>query len=340
MPHDTRTAKPHALLAAFGLALAITAMPASAADLPGTGIKVAAAKSNIAEENFQTEIVMEGLKRLGYDVQPILEVDIPTAHLAVANGDATFFPVHWDPLQNDFYENSGGDAKLWRDNTFVKNSLQGYLIDKKTADEYGITNIEQLKDPKIAALFDTDGDGKANMTGCNPGWGCERIIEHHLDAYGLRDWISHDQGSYTALMADTMTRYKQGKPILYYTWTPFWISNVLKPGKDVVFLEVPFSSQPEDQKEQNTKLPNGKDYGWLVNTQRIVANRDFIEKNPAAKTFFEEVAIPIADINAQNQAMEDGAKSPADVEKHVKGWIKAHEKEFDQWVNDALAAAR
>ncbi|OLT68771.1 hypothetical protein BI334_30540 [Moorena producens 3L] len=32
---------------------------------------------------------------------------------------------------------------------------------------------EQLKNPKIAKLFDSDGDGKANLTGCNPGWGME-----------------------------------------------------------------------------------------------------------------------------------------------------------------------
>ncbi|MFA7438754.1 glycine betaine/L-proline ABC transporter substrate-binding protein ProX [Castellaniella sp.] len=340
MSDDTRTARYSHLLAGVGLALAMTAGTAIGAELPGAGIKMIPAKSSIAEENFQTKIVMKGLERLGYDVQPIVELDIPTVHLAVANGDATFFPVHWDPLHNDFYEHSGGDAKLWRDNALVENSLQGYLIDKKTADEYGIHNIEQLKDPKLAALFDTDGDGKANLTGCNPGWGCERIIEHQLDAYGLRGSINHDQGNYTALMADTMTRYKQGKPIFYYTWTPFWISNVLKPGQDVVFLEVPFSSQPEDQKQQNTQLPNGKDYGWLVNTTRIVVNRDFLEKNPAAKKFFEEVKIPIADINAQNRAMADGADTPADIEKHVNGWIKAHEKEFDQWVNDALAAAK
>ncbi len=334
------TRHPRKPLIAIGLALTVGLASASAAELPGKGIKVTPTKSNIAEENFQTEIIMQGLERLGYDVQPIKEVDIPTAHLAVASGDVTFFSAHWDPLQNDFYEKPGGDTKMWRDNTLVKNALQGYLIDKKTADAYGINNIDQFKDPKIAALFDTNGDGKANLTGCNPGWGCERVIEHQLDAYDLRDSITHEQGSYTALMADTMARYKQGKPIFYYTWTPFWISNVLKPGKDVVFLEVPFSSQPADQKEQNTKLPNGKDYGWLVNAVRIVANKDFVDNNPAAKRFFEQVTIPIADVNAQNQAMEEGANTAADVHRHVDGWIKAHQEEFDQWVQNALDAAK
>ncbi len=123
---------------------------------------------------------------------------------------------------------------------YSDNAAQGYLIDKKTAEAHNITNIAQLQDPKIAKLFDADGDGKADLTGCNPGWGCEAMIEHHLDAYKLRDTVTHQQGTYSALIADTITRYKSGKPMLYYTWTPYWVSNELKPGKDVVWLEVPF----------------------------------------------------------------------------------------------------
>ena len=88
-------------------ALALTtslAMAQSASDLPGKGVKVQALQGAIAEETFQTMLVDKALQRLGYDVQPIKEVDYPTAHIAVANGDATFLPVHWDPLHKEFYE--------------------------------------------------------------------------------------------------------------------------------------------------------------------------------------------------------------------------------------------
>ncbi len=39
-------------------------------------------------------------------------------------------------------------------------------------------------------FFDTNGNGKANLTGCNAGWGCEKVIEYQLDAYGLRDTVN------------------------------------------------------------------------------------------------------------------------------------------------------
>ena len=90
----------------------------------------------------------------------------------------------------------------------------------------------------------------------------------------------------------------------------------------------------------DTKLPNGQNYGFVVNTQRILANKAFVDAHPDAKKLFSEMKLPVADINAQNKAMHDGANKPADIERHVNGWIKAHQQTFDQWIVDAKAAAQ
>lgn len=328
-----------ALLGGGLMALALTG-PAQAQNLPGKGISVQPLQSSIAEETFQTLLVSRALATLGYDVQPIKEVEYPTAHVAIANGDATFMADHWDPLHADFYKNAGGDAKLYRQGAYSTGAAQGYLIDKKTAEAHKITRVDQLKDPAIAKLFDHNGDGKADLTGCNPGWGCEAVIEHHLDAYKLRDTVTHVQGSYAALIADTITRLKQGQPVLYYTWTPYWVSGVLRPGQEVVWLQVPFSSLPGEQSKLDTQLPNGQNYGFVLNTQRIVANKQFTEQNPAAARLFEVMALPVGDINAQNLRMREGQNKPQDVERHTDAWIKAHQKTFDGWISQALAAAK
>ncbi len=333
--HFTRT-----LLAAGLLSLGLAATTVSAADLPGKGIKVQALKSSLAEETFQTLLVNRALAKLGYEVQPIKEVEYPTAHIAIANGDATFMADHWNPQHADYFKNAGGKDKLSREGVYSDNAAQGYLIDKKTADAHKITNIGQLKDPKIAKLFDTDGDGKADLTGCTPGWGCETMIEHQLDAYKLRGSVSHKQGTYSALMADTITRFKQGQPILYYTWTPYWVSAELRPGKDVVWLEVPFSSLPGEQAKMDTKQPSGKNYGFVVNTQHIVANKDFVAKNPAAGKLFEVMKVSVNDINAQNLRMSQGESKPQDIDRHTDGWIKAHQATFDGWIAQAMASAK
>jgi glycine betaine/proline transport system substrate-binding protein len=321
-------------------ALALTVATAHANDKPGQGVKVQPLQSSIAEESFQTLLVVKALEQLGYDVQPIKEVEYPTAHLALGNGDATFMATHWNPLHADYYKNAGGDAKLYRKGVYSGNAAQGYLIDKKTADAHKITHIDQLKDPQLAKLFDADGDGKADLTGCNPGWGCEAMIEHHLSAYQLRNTVTHQQGTYSALIADTITRFKSGKPVLYYTWTPYWVSNELKPGTDVVWLQVPFSSAPGQQQGSNTQLPNGKNYGFVVNQQHILANKAWADKHPAAAKLFEVMQLPVGDINAQNHMMSQGQGKSSDIERHTKGWIQAHQKTFDGWLTQARAAAK
>lgn len=313
---------------------------AAAADLPGKGITVQPIQSTISEETFQTLLVSRALEKLGYTVNKPSEVDYNVGYTSLASGDATFTAVNWKPLHDDMYAAAGGDKKFYREGTFVTGAAQGYLIDKKTAEQYHITRIDQLKDLKIAKLFDTNGNGKADLTGCTPGWGCEAVINHQIDAYGLSNTVEHNQGNYAAMMADTITRYKEGKPVLYYTWTPYWVSDVLKPGKDVVWLQVPFSAMPGEQKDIDTKLPNGANYGFPVNTMHIVANKAWAEKNPAAAKLFSLMKLPIADINAENAMMHEGHASEADIQGHVDGWIAAHQPLFDGWLKQALAAQK
>ncbi len=321
------------------LALCLWSTGGQAADLPGKGVTVQPLQSSIAEETFQTLLLVKALERLGYDVKPIKEVEYATAHIAIGNGDGTFLADHWDPLHVDFYTKAGGADKIYREGVYSPGALQGYLIDKKTADQYQITHIDQLKDPKLAKLFDTNGDGKADLAGCNPGWGCEKVIEHQLDAFKLRDTVTHNQGSYSAIIADTITRFKKGEPVLYYTWTPYWVSGVMVPGKDVVWLQVPFSSLPGERKDVDTTLPSGQNYGFEANNQRIIANLKFAQENPAAAKLFSIMKISANDISAQNLRMRDGEKSTADIERHTDAWIKGHQKTFDGWIQEALKAA-
>lgn len=309
-------------------------------DKPGEGTVVTPLKSSIAEETFQTLLVSRALEALGFDVQPIRELEYPAAHIAISNGDGTFMADHWYPMHIDFYEKAGGKKKLFRSNVYSGGALSGYLIDKKTADKYNITHIDQLKDPKIAKLFDNNGNGKADLTGCPPGWACEQVIEHHMDAYGLRDTVDHNQGSYSALMAGTIAQFNRGESVIYYTWVPYWISAVMKPGTDVTWIQVPFSSLPGAGKDVDTSLPNGQDYGFRPNTQHIVADLNFVKKYPFTEVLFNAMKLSSADISAQNLVMRNGQDSERDLVRHTDQWIKANQATFDSWIKAALDAAK
>jgi len=127
----------------FSLIISTSAL---ANELPGRGTKIQMIKTNEAGELFQTRLVMKALEQLGYDVLPHQEMSHPLMYVSLANGDADIFATHWEPLHSDYYKNGGGDAKYFKRGQY-STAAQGYLIDKKTAEQYGITNIAQLKDP-------------------------------------------------------------------------------------------------------------------------------------------------------------------------------------------------
>lgn len=307
--------------------------------LPGAGVTVVPAYATL-EERFQTEVVNIGLEQLGYEIEALREVDYAALFLDMANGNITYTPAHWSINQKALFENSGGDAALEKAGAIVDDSLQGYMIDRATAEAYGITSLEQLADPKIAGLFDSDGDGKANLVGCDAGWLCSTIIDHHIDAYGLKDTVQQEQGKYVTLVADVVARHQQGQPVLYYTYTPFWLHNILSDGEEVVWLEVPFTSLPEGQgddlSEEQTTV-GGRNLGFAVQDQMIVANQDFMDENPAASQLFERVNISIEDVNAQNQLIRDGEDSPQQIRAHAEAWVEENQALFDGWVQEVLA---
>ncbi|MGB3559408.1 MAG: glycine betaine/L-proline ABC transporter substrate-binding protein ProX [Geitlerinemataceae cyanobacterium] len=295
------------------------------------GVTIRSGTSDWIEERFQTEIINIGLEKLGYKTAPLVAVTYPALYISVANGDLDIAPVFGEPAHNEFYENAGGDEKLEKVGEFLS-TRQGYQIDKKTADQYNITNLQQLQDPKIAQLFDTDGNGKADLIGCNPGWNCELAMEHHMDAYQLRDTVEVKKGNYTALIADALARNKEGKPFFSYVFGPFWLSEVLKVDEDVIWLEVPFtSSHLEGITEKDTSL-NGKNLGMPQGRYRVLANKNFLEQNPDAKQFFEIVKIPYEDILQESYRIKQGEDQPQDIRRHAEEWVKQNQDLFEGWL--------
>ncbi|MGJ8547750.1 MAG: glycine betaine/L-proline ABC transporter substrate-binding protein ProX [Sulfitobacter sp.] len=317
-------------------ATTILAGPGMAQDMPGEGVTVQPVIGLIAEEYFQSRIIFRALEDLGYTVATPLETEIQTAHLSVGTGDADFYPIHWENLQQAFFDESGGDDVLERVGPFVDGMVQGYLVDKASYDA-GVTDLGQLADPEVAARFDSDGNGTADLAGCVPGWGCERVIEHHLTEYGLRDTVTHNQGAYNALIADAIARQQSGESILYYTWTPYWVSGELVPGGNVEWLSVPYTSLP-DGVEANTEF-NGRNLGFAVDAMYILTRDEFLDANPAAASLFKSAKLDVNDISAQNLLMSQGEDSSDDIDGHVDAWIAEHQAVYDSWLETARAAA-
>ncbi|MBX2865927.1 MAG: glycine betaine/L-proline ABC transporter substrate-binding protein ProX [Leptolyngbyaceae cyanobacterium MAG.088] len=292
--------------------------------------KVVRSAYGTLEELFQTEIINIGLEQLGYTPLTGSELEYDVIHQAIGRNYLDYTSVHWYPLHRDFFEQNGGHEKLKRLESVVENALQGYLIDKNTATENNINGLPDLQDPEIAKLFDTDGNGKANLIGCPHGWACRGVIESHLDGHNLRDTVEQDSHDYNASMAKVIKRYEAGEPVLYFTWTPLWVSSVLEPDQDVVWLDVPPLGP-----EENASIVDGKNLGFEINHIHILASRDFLKDNSDAARWFELVNIPIMDVSLQNQRMRDGENSPEAIRRHAEEWVRDNQGTFDGWLEDA-----
>ena len=335
------------ILSAFGLCTLAVAAPVLAQDQerPGEGVSIQMAQPSWDTGWFQTQIVRQLLGELGYEVSEPMTLDNPAFFQAVATGDVTMWADGWFPAHNPYREVFEPGAELV--GTIAKGgALEGYLVDKASAEKYNIKTLDDFKRDDVKKAFDRNGDGKADLVACPPGWACELTIEHHLDAYELRDHVNTVKGGYAASMADTVAAYRAGEPVLFYTWTPNWTLDELVPGEDVVWIEVPRVDLPDNLKALSEAATRAGVKGCVNDPCRLgfpasdimsVVNSDFLKANPAARALLEAVQVPMTDMYAQNAKMNAG---DSDVEGHAKVWIAEHRDTVDGWLKAARAAAK
>ncbi|MDA7715427.1 glycine betaine/L-proline ABC transporter substrate-binding protein ProX [Pelagibacteraceae bacterium] len=276
---------------------------------------------------FQAEIYKQALEKMGYKVSGPTVMKPQVFYVAAAAGDVDLWVNGWFGTHDGYIAESKGKVKAVG-TVMEKGGLQGYLIDKKTADKFGIKSVLDIK--KHAKQFDSNGDGKADMVSCPPGWGCEKVIAKHFDELGLDSFINRVQADYSASMADIISKYKNGKSVLFYTWTPNWTVGTLKLGEDIVWIDVPYSETKSVSVPNATKSKINMGFG--ADDIRPAVNVDFLKANPKVEKMLKKASIPLADIAAQNLLMNKGEKSERAIKKHADAWIKANQSEFDSWI--------
>lgn len=328
--------------------LAVVGPAQADTEKPGEGVTVRPARATWNTGFFQEALVRKGLEELGYKVKKPKDLTVPIFYQSVALGDLDYwtngwFPMHDGQLPKDFYEKADKLGYVVQ-----AGGLQGYLVSKKHVDEFGIKSLDDFKREEVKKAFDKNGDNKADLTACPPGWGCESVIAHHMKVYDLDNAINPVKASYEAGMAAALAAYKDGEPVFFYTWAPNWTIFKLKPGEDVMWLNVPETLPTEAQLSGKERMEvSGVEgavsdpvkLGFVVSDIRIVANKKFMADNPAATKFFELFNLPLNDINEQNTRMNEGEKSQKDIEGHADAWIANNKVTWDSWLAEARKAA-
>jgi len=316
---------------------------------PGKGKTINPARATWSTGFFQEALVRKAFEELGYKVKAPKDLANPIFYKSVTLGDVDYcvngwFPIHNAQMPKNFHDKAGIYGYVVK-----AGGMQGYLASKKYIEKYNITSLADFKRPEVKKAFDTNGDGKADLVACPPGWGCEKTIGIHMKEYGLENDINLIKATYSASMAGALAKHKNGEPVLFYTWTPNWTVFKFLPGEDVLWINVPEIKPHEGQKGKEKfmvvkdavgTVTNPVKLGFVVSDIRAVANKKFIAENPAIEKFLEVFTLPLKDISEQNTKMNAGEKSKKDIKRHVADWIKANQAKFDGWLEEARKAAK
>lgn len=309
---------------------------------------------------FQAAVYAALLERLGYTVADPSQHEYPPAeaYLAMAEGAFDFWANGWYSQHYTWHERELSDGTVVGDHLAVfgdqvpAGALEGLVITKSVADEYGIESLDQINaDPELTALFDIDGDGRGEVFGCPEDWTCDDIIADMIDFNG---WSNLEQikAGYPGLVATSIDRVESGLPVIQYTWSPSGYLTRLIPGETVLWLSVGTSGNVLDGTTSRgfnfahaDPAPLGEEcsadpcwIGWEAADIRITANKAFADANPVAVALFSLVELQVADIAAQNVRYDEGENTEADVKRHAEEWIAANRSLVDEWLEKSAAA--
>ena len=342
---------------------------------PGEGVSVTMGRANWSTGYFQAELYRQMLEELGYEVSDPAELELGPnlGYIAMAEGQMDFWVNSWYPGHLAWLAGELPDGSLVGDHLsivgeeMIAGGLQGFLVTKSFADEYGVYTLDDLNaDADALAAFDaTDpvpGNGIADIFGCPESWTCDNIITNQILFSGW-DNINQVIAGYDAMFAQAVDSANEGVPMVAYTWTPSAYITQLRPGDNVYWIGVgeilddsnPSGTEGGEQHSQRgadgsggyaaigpDQCPSAADnadglcpIGWVAADILVTASNDFLDANPAAAKLLEVVKLSVIEVSLANVEQDEGA-APGDL---ATDWIVNNRDTVDAWLDAARAAA-
>ena len=249
---------------------------------------------------------------LGYTTE-IVDLSDSAAAVALSMGEIDLLFIIWfpnnEPALRPFLKN--GTVEYLGE--MYGKLPQGMFVPKWMAKQYNLKSIPDLANPEIAKLVDLDNDGKGDWLGCDPGWGCARLNEECIKAYGLEKLYEQKVGGHVLLKAAAIGQLKKDKPVLLFN---FWPNDF--------FVDYPWGTAVE-YLEDPLKF-------WEVCNVPKHGNKKWLEKNPKAAKLLRQVTMTGKDVQWQiGEALKRG-DDPATLEAIAREWIAKNQATVDSWL--------
>ncbi len=206
-----------------------------------------------------------------------------------------------------------------------------YVVEGPEAPAPGLKHVSDL--PRYKKLFeDREEPGKGRFYNCIAGWACEIVNTRKLEAYGLEaDYTNFLPGTGEALAAAVAGAVKRKRPILFYYWSPTWLTGLY----DLVRLEEPaFDEAAFDAlRDPDADLLGGTAYPLAtvaisVNTQFATQAPDLIRMLTAYETTAQLVSTALAGMREQDLTADEAAAA----------FLRNNEALWSQWLPEDARA--
>ena len=197
-----------------------------------------------------------------------------------------------------------------------------YMADK-------VSSIEDLRNPEIAALFDTDGDGLGEYWPGDVTWDSTKRWQIKFKSYGLDALWEPVIVSADTFKAGLAASYASGGAQLFYHWTP----EALHVQYDLTKLEEParFDGCEEvDLDAENWLEVSTFECEIAANDIFVAFSKSLYERNPPVAKMLKNVQFTGEEINGWIVEMFENKRDPQEV---AEEWIADNEDIVNGWIN-------
>jgi len=245
-------------------------------------------------------------------------------------GDIDVHPDVWLPNQESFTKKYVDDAGTVTLSSKPYQGDQGFCVTKDFGEANSITDITDLGRPDVAALMDSDGNGKGEMWIGAPGWASANVNEVKTRDYGLLDFVEPiraEESVKTARIKDSITK---GEGYAFYCYKPHavWF-----------MFDVEMLTEPAHDPAKYTMIQPSDDADWY--DKSMVASKDALkdvqiawsnslaDRSPAVADFFSNFGLTAEDVSQLAFEISANGREPGEV---AAEWVNANTDRVDSWL--------
>ncbi len=247
--------------------------------------------------------------------------------------DASSMHVHpevWLPNQQNLHDKYVMEKGTVAINGAGVEAFQGMCVDQATADKHGITSIDDLTNPDIAALFDEDGDGQGDLWIGAPGWASTNIEKIRAKSYGYDQTMSLTEFDETVAYANLDNAIKAGDAWAGFCYAPHYVFAL----HDLQVLEEPAHDPATWDVTQPTDDPNWLEISkagsaWSAAQLHIAYAKGLEQRHPDVARLLTNASFTTDDVSAFTFALVIDKIEPVEF---AKTWVAKNEDRVLGWL--------